>query len=77
MSARRITRRSLLAASAGAAASGVLRPRAALALLGGPPAPTLARRWLGLLTPGGATIELGHPADLVGLEWQAPAQASV
>ncbi len=77
MSARRITRRSLLAASAGAMASGLLRPRAVLALLTGPQAPTLAQRWLGLLTPEGATIELGHPADLVGLEWQTPAQAGV
>src|SRR5665213_157254 len=77
MSARRITRRSLLAASAGAVGSGLLAPRAALALLGGPPSATLARRWLGILTPQGATIELGHPADLVGLEWQAPAQAGI
>ena len=67
----------MLAASAGAVASGLLRPRAALALLAGPPAPTLAQRWLGVLTPEGATIELGHPADLVGLEWRAPAQAGV
>jgi hypothetical protein len=77
MSARRITRRSLLAASAGAVGSGLLRPRAALALLGGAPSATLAQRWLGILTPQGATIELGHPADLVGLERQAPAQAGV
>jgi N-acetylmuramoyl-L-alanine amidase len=77
MSARPITRRSLLAASAGVIASRLLRPRAALALLGGPPAPTLAQRWLGVLTPEGATIELERPADLVGLEWQGPAQAGV
>ena len=77
MSARRITRRSLLAASAGALGSGLLWPRAALALLGGPPSPTLTQRRLGTLTPEGATIELMHPADLVGLEWQAPAQAGV
>ncbi len=77
MSARRITRRSLLAASVGAIGSGLLRPRAALALLGGPPSPTLEQHWLGALTPKGATIELGHAADLVGLEWQGPAQAGV
>jgi len=77
MSARRITRRSLLATSAGAFASGLLRPPTALALLGRPPAPTLAQHGLGLLTPQGATVELGHPADLVGVEWQAPAQVGV
>ncbi len=73
----RLTRRSLIAASAGAMASGLLRPRAALALLAGPQAPTLAHQWLGEVTPQGATVELGHPVDLVGLEWRAPAQAAV
>jgi hypothetical protein len=77
MSARRITRRSLLVASAGAIGSGLLRPRAALALLGGPPAPKLAQHWLGVLTPTAATIELASPADLVGLEWHGPAQAQI
>ncbi len=77
MSARRITRRSLIAASAGTIASGLLRPHAALALLARSQAPTLAQHWLGGLTPQGATIELRHPADLVGLEWRAPAQAAV
>jgi len=77
MSARRITRRSLLAGSAGAVAGGLLRPGGALALLAGPPHPTLAERWLGRVTPAGATVELKRPADLVGLEWQAPAQADV
>ena len=77
MSARRITRRSLLAGSAGAVAGGLLRPGGALALLAGPPHPTLAQRWLGRLTPEGAIVELTHPADLVGLEWQAPPQADV
>ena len=77
MSARRITRRSLLAASAGAVGSGLLRPRTALALLDGPPSPTLTQRWIGALTPEGATIELGHTVDLVGLEWHGPAKAHV
>jgi hypothetical protein len=77
MSARRITRRSLLAASAGAMAGGLLRPRAALALLSGPGAPTLTQRWLGQLSPAGVSVELGQPADLVGLEWRAPAGARV
>jgi hypothetical protein len=79
MSARRITRRSLLVASAGAIGSGVLRPRTALALLGSSPSPTLAEHWLGTLTPTAtaATVELASPADLVGLEWQGAAQAEI
>jgi hypothetical protein len=77
MSARRITRRSLLVASAGAIGSGVLRPRTALALLGGPSSPTLAQRWLGALTPTVVTIELASPADLVGVEWQGSAQENI
>jgi hypothetical protein len=77
MGAYRLTRRSLLAGSAGAMAGGLLRPRGAFALLAGPPRPTLAGRWLGRLTPGDVTIELAHRADLAGLEWQAPAHARV
>jgi hypothetical protein len=77
MSARRITRRSLLVASAGALGSGVLRPRTALALLGGPPSPTLVQRRLGALTPTVATVELASPADLVGVEWQGSAKESI
>jgi hypothetical protein len=72
MSARRITRRSLLASGAGVMASWLLRPSGALALLAGPPAPTLSRRWIGQLTPQGTTIELASSADLVGVEWRAP-----
>jgi hypothetical protein len=74
MSARRITRRSLLVASAGALAGGVLRPRTALALLDGPPSPSITEHWLGTLTPTVATIELASSADLVGVEWQGSAQ---
>jgi hypothetical protein len=74
MSARRITRRSLLVTSVGALGSGVLRPRTALALLGGPPYPTLAQHWLGALTPTITTVELASPADLVGVEWQGSAR---
>jgi hypothetical protein len=77
MSARRITRRSLLVASAGALGSGVLRPRTALALLGGPPNPTLAQRRLGALTPTVATVELASPTDLVGVEWKGSAQENI
>jgi hypothetical protein len=77
MSARRITRRSLLVASAGALGSGVLRPRTALALLGGPTSPTLTQCWLGALTPTVATVALASPADLVGVEWQGSAKESI
>src|ERR1700683_2095173 len=77
MSARRITRRSLLVASAGALGSGVLRPRTALALLGGPPSAALAQRRLGALTPTVTTVELASPADLVGVEWQGSVQESI
>jgi N-acetylmuramoyl-L-alanine amidase len=77
MSARRITRRSLLVTSAGAIGSGVLRPRTALALLGGAPTPTLAQHWLGALTPTVASVELASPADLVGVEWQGSARESI
>ena len=77
MSARRITRRSLLVASAGAISSGVLRPRTALALLGGPPSPSLTGHWLGTLTPTVATVELASPTDLVGVEWQGSARESI
>ena len=77
MSARRITRRSLLVASAGALASGVLRPRTALALLDGPPPASLTEHWLGTLTQTVATIELASCADLVGVEWQGSAQEHI
>ncbi len=77
MSARRITRRSLLAAGAGAMTGGLLRPGRALALLAGVAHPTLSQRRLGAVTPEGTTVELGHPADLVGLDWQEPARAGV
>jgi hypothetical protein len=77
MSAHPITRRSLLASCAGAITGGMLRPRAALALLARPVVPTLTQRWLGELTPHGASVELAHPVDLVGLEWRAPTHAAV
>ena len=76
MSAGGMTRRSLLAASAGAVAGGMLRPRGALALLGRR-RPTLAQRWLGIVTPAGSTVALEHPADLVGLEWRSPRHAGL
>jgi hypothetical protein len=77
MGGQPLTRRSLLTAGAGAMAGGLLRPGGALALLAGPPRPTLTERRLGELPPQGATIELAGPADLLGLEWSHPAGARV
>ncbi len=77
MSARRITRRSLLLASAGAIGGGVLRPRTALALLSRPPSPALGEHRLGKLTPTVTSVELASPADLVGVEWQGLAQTNI
>ncbi len=77
MSARRITRRSLLLASAGAIGGATLRPRTALALLSRPPSPTLAEHRLGKLTPATTSVELASPADLVGVEWQGSARTNI
>jgi hypothetical protein len=77
MSARRLTRRSLLASTAGAVAGGMVRPGGVLATLAGPPRPVLEKRWLGQLGPAGTTVRLGRVADLVGVEWQTPAVAAV
>jgi hypothetical protein len=77
MSARRLTRRSLLASTAGAVAGGMVRPGGVLAALAGPPRPVLEDRWLGRLGPAGTTVGLGRVADLVGVEWQTPAVAAI
>jgi N-acetylmuramoyl-L-alanine amidase len=77
MSARRLTRRSLLASAAGAVAGGMVRPGGVLAALAGTPRPVLEERWLGPLGPGGTTVRLRRVADLVGVEWQTPAAAAV
>src|SRR4029077_11806959 len=77
MSARRLTRRSLLASTAGAVAGGMGRPGGVLAALTGPPRPVLEKRWLGLLGPAGTTVWLGRVADLLGVEWQTPAATTV
>jgi hypothetical protein len=77
MSARRLTRRSLLLATTGAAAGGLVRPGGVLAALAGPPRPVVRGRWLGRLTPGATTIQLARVADLVGVEWQGPAGAGI
>jgi hypothetical protein len=77
MPARPITRRSLLAATAGALAGGISRPGAALALLSGPPRPSVSAQRLGRLPSDVATIELRRSADLVGVQWRAPAEVGV
>jgi hypothetical protein len=78
-SARPLTRRSLLTTAAAATAGALLaRPTGALAALGPlPPRIALERRSIGSLGPGGATVELTHSADLVGIEWQGPADAAL
>jgi hypothetical protein len=77
MSTRAMTRRSLLGAGAGAMAGGLLRPSGALAALAGPRPPALARQSVGSVPPAGRTIELARSADLVGVQWHAPAGAGI
>jgi N-acetylmuramoyl-L-alanine amidase len=77
MSSRAMTRRSLLAATAGAAAASVMRPGSVLAALALPPRPTLEERWVGRLSGETLTVALAGVADLVGVQWQAPAGASI
>jgi N-acetylmuramoyl-L-alanine amidase len=77
MPARRLTRRSLLAAGAGALAGGLARPGGVLAALAGPPSPVLCEQWVGELPAAGQRIELLGNADLLGVEWRAPVQARV
>lgn len=73
-----MTRRSVLAAGAGALAGGLLRPHRALAALAAPPSPRLSEHPVGHLAAGAArTIRLGRSADLVGLQWRAPARAGM
>jgi hypothetical protein len=72
-----MTRRSLLAVTAGAVAARMLRPGATFALLSAPPRPTVWELALGRLPAAGATIELRRSADLVGVEWRAPAVAGL
>jgi hypothetical protein len=75
--ATRMTRRALLAATAGALAGPLLRPGGTLASLLPPAQPIISERRLGALPAAGATIELANSADLVGLEWRGPAEVGV
>jgi hypothetical protein len=72
-----LTRRSFLAAGAGALAAGLARPSAPLGAALGFATPRRSERWLGGVPPGAATIALSRGADLLGLEWDAPAGARV
>src|SRR5581483_11592862 len=82
MGDRAITRRTLLAAgagaAAGAAAGALTRPAGVLAALAGPPPPRLDELHLGHVPAGAlATVALPAGADLVGLQWQRPGRAHV
>jgi hypothetical protein len=85
MTAGGMTRRSLLAATAGAMAGGLARPGGALAALAAPTAlgndagPVLFERVVGTLPTGGAarSINLRRNADLLGVEWTAPSNAHI
>jgi hypothetical protein len=75
---RTLTRRSLVAAGAGATASHLLAtPLLSTAFAApGKGRVQLGRRSIGVLAPGAvATIALGGPADLIGLSWSAVAGA--
>src|SRR5947208_16882457 len=75
VSARPLTRRSFLLAGAGALAAGCARPCASLAGALGLVPPRLSERWLGAVPAGGRAIALPVGADLLGVEWRAPAAA--
>jgi hypothetical protein len=77
MSARGITRRSLLSAGAGVVAGSVMRPGGAIATLLGPPPAALASQWVGSVPAAGRTIALARSADLIAVQWQAPAAARI
>ncbi len=75
--ARGMTRRSLLAAAAGTAAGGLLRPGRAIAELSERATgaavtdPVCFAHWIGALRAGLVTVKLRRNADLVGVEWGA------
>jgi hypothetical protein len=77
MSAHGLTRRSLLAAGAGALAGALTRPGGALAALGGPSPPRLGEREVGLLGRRALTVELSVLADLVGVQWASGSAAGL
>ena len=75
-----MTRRSFLAAAAagaGVLAGALTRGVAPLAASLAPPRPLLSELWLGAVPPSGRTIALPAGADMLGVEWEAPAGAYV
>jgi N-acetylmuramoyl-L-alanine amidase len=74
--ANALTRRSFLAAGAGAAAGALLGPLVPLAAARAP-APRLTERWLGDVPRAGRTVALPRGADLLGLEWDAAGAAQL
>ena len=77
MPAAQMTRRSLLLAAGGALAGTIARPPRALATLAAGATPALTSRWIGALGPHERTLALAGGADLLGLQWRAPADAHV
>jgi hypothetical protein len=77
MTTPRITRRSLVLATAGALAGRIARPAGALAALAGPAPAALCEQELGALAPGTRTFALACNADLLGLAWHRAAHARV
>jgi hypothetical protein len=69
MSAPRLTRRSVIAAGAGAVAAGLLRPAGGLAAVTSAAQPSLSELWVGRVDAAGVTVELPRAADLVGVQW--------
>jgi N-acetylmuramoyl-L-alanine amidase len=76
---RRMTRRTLITAAAGAVAGGLVRPGGAIGALvarTGASAPVCFERWVGTLSTTGVTVQLGRNADLAGVQWNGPARTT-
>jgi hypothetical protein len=75
---RRMTRRTLITAAAGAVAGGLVRPGGAIGALvarsplAGAREPVCFQHWVGTLSGPGVTVQLGRNADLAGVQWNAP-----
>jgi len=79
---RRMTRRTLITAAAGAVAGGLVRPGGAIGALAarspltaagaGADEPVRFQHWVGTLAGSGVTVQLGRNADLAGVQWTAP-----
>jgi hypothetical protein len=76
---RRMTRRTLITAAAGALAGGLVRPGGAIGALAarsplaGGSEPVCFEHWVGTVSGAGVTVRLGRNADLAGVQWIAPA----